>query len=298
MARLPRHGLLSALLLLAGLLVLPWAAPAAAEGPCLGCVNSPAVTPSDDDTFTGVLVVPEAGGTVTTVGGRPGGGSSGGGCGGCYSELVPACGNGASVCLGPNADACLTSGGSPYYVLFFESPGDISGDITGYACLRDGVRPVPVEQITDEVRTYLDELVPSDAQVVVQPSGGALIRIPTLVRAAMSTAPVTEQFFTGSGFATTVTARPVAWTWTFGEGPSRTYAFPGAAYDGVDPSTTGRHVTHTYTTPGPRQVQVTVTWEASYTLAGLGTVSAGQVERPSPPVTVEVRTARSELVRG
>lgn len=297
MARLPRRGLLTALVLLAAFLGLQPTAPAAAEGPCLGCTNSPAVGPSGTGAFSGVLVVPSGGGTATTVGGRPGG-SGGGGGGSGYSQLVPACGNGASVCLGPGADACLMSGGAPYYVLFFEGPGDMSGDITGYACLRDGVRPVPVEQITGEVRQYLDELVPTDAQVVVQPPGGALVRVPTLVRAAMSTAPITQQFFTGSGFSVTVTARPVTWTWDFQDGKARPYDFPGAPYDGVDPSTTGRHITHTWTTPGTRQVQVTVTWKASYTLPGVGTVDAGSVDRPSPPVPVPVRAARSELVRG
>ncbi len=277
-------------------LAVAWSPPAQAQG--VGCISCDTAITPQDGTFTGTLVLPGPGGTAQSIGGAPGGSSGGGGgCGGCYSQLVPSCGNGSANCLGANADGCISSGGLPYYVLFFRPP-DPTGQITSYLCLRPGQRPVPVDVITGEVRAFVDELVPSDGRVVVQPAGGALIRVPVLVRSQMSTAPVSEEFFTGSGFAVQVTAQPVRWEWTFGEGPVQTYGFPGAAYDGVDPTTTGRHVTHTYATAGQRPVQVTVVWQASYRLAGVGTVSVGEVRRPSPVEQVVVRTARSELVRG
>lgn len=288
-----RAGAAAVLLLhVLALLVLPSPAAAQTAGPCLTCAAISPTTGPSGGTFQGVLVLPGPGGSAQPVGGAP----AGGGCGGCYTQLVPSCGNGAANCIGAGVDQCLTSGGLPYTVLFFQPPGT-TGTPTGYVCLRPGQQPVSLGDITGEVREYVDELVPNDADVVVQPAGGALIRVPTLVRAQMSTAPVTEQFFTGSGFAVQVTARPVRWEWTFGEGPVQSYGHPGAAYDGSDPTTSGRHVTHTYETPGSRGVQVTVVWTASYQLAGVGTVEVGEVRRPSEVEQVQVRSARSELVR-
>lgn len=296
MAGLQHRGRLTELVVavLCALLVL--APSASAHQHCLGCGDKPTVSPGSG-TFEGVLVLPGTGGSAQPVGGAaPGSGGSGGGCGGCYSQLVPSCGNGAANCIGAGVDQCLSSGGLPYTVLFFQPPST-TGTPTGYVCLRPGQQPVSVDDITGEVRTFVDELVPRDPQVVVQPAGGALVSVPALVRAEMSTAPVTDDFFTGSGFTVQVTARPVRWEWTFGEGGPRSYAYPGAAYDGTDPTTSGRHVTHTYRTPGTRPVQVTVVWSASYQLPGVGTVEVGEVRRPSEVEQVQVRSARSELVR-
>lgn len=266
----------------------------AEERGCVGCGENNTVVDAAGRSFTGTQVIPNgAGGPVRRASiGAASGGSS---CLGCSYRLVALCelGNG---CRELGLQQCPDEDATRYAVFVTRPPAPEQA--ADSVCLGDGEQPVPVDAITAQVRTLLDSLIPTDAEVAVQPAGGALINVPTIVRADGARQPVSQQFFP-SGFAVDVTARPVLWTWTFGPGERDAFRYPGEAYAArVDPTTTGRHATWTYARPGSRSLQVVVTWEAAYVLPGVGTVPVGQVDRTSPAVPLQVYGSQTELVAG
>lgn len=288
--RLTRLGLLLGLSA-----VLSMASPEAAlaDVGCPGCGDTPTThVAAGGKSFSGTQVIAGPGGRAQTIGSA----ASGSSCPGCTYRLLALCdaGNG---CRELGGVQCPNAGDTRYNV-YVTRPGETEVS-AGSICLGPGEEPVAIDEVTTAVRTLLDELIPTDAQVRIQPPNGTtLVNIPTVVRADGGRAPVSQQFF-AAGFAVQVTALPVRWTWTFEPGATGSFDFPGAAYErGVDPTRTGRHVTHTYTHTGQRQVGVTVTWEASYDLPGIGTIPVGQVQRESAPVPLRVVAARSELVAG
>lgn len=258
--------------------------------PCPTCVGQPTTVTPSGKTFKGTQVIPAKDGSAVPIGKATGGSS----CPECVYTLVPVCELG---------DGCVETGACPghgevRYVVFVERP-PAEPMAEGSACLSGAEQPVPVEAITAAVeRKLTDELLPTDAEVVVQPPGGALINVPTIVRADAARTPITQTFF-AAGFSVRVTAKPVRWTWTFGPGEAASFTYPGDAYaSGVDPTTSDRHATWTYGRAGARQLQVVVTWEASYELAGVGTVPVGALDLTSPAVPLQVYASRSELVAG
>lgn len=256
------------------------------------CFTCPIKVVPKGKTFEGTQIIPGSGGSAVPIGKATGGSS----CPGCTYRLVPVCelGNG---CRELGAEQCPDPEETRHAVFVTRPPAGEIGE--GSVCLGPAEQPVPVEAITDAVeRRLTDELIPGDADVVVQPAGGALVNVPTIVRADGARSPITETFF-AAGFSVTVTAKPVRWTWTFGPGESDSFAYPGEPYaSGVNPTTSGRHATWTYSRAGARQLQVVVTWEAQYALPGVGTVPVGSIERPSPAVPLQVYASRSELVAG
>lgn len=259
---------------------------------CIDCGENTEVTPSGN-TFTGTQLVPGRDGVARPIGHTGGDSSS---CPGCTFRIVSVCdfGNGCRETGG--GGTCADPEESQYAVMATRPPA--AEQVEGFVCLGPDQSPVPVDTITARVRTLVDELIPTDAGVRVQPPGGTLVNVPTIVRADGGRQAITQEFF-AAGFAVAVTARPVLWTWTFGPDESASFAYPGDGYTpGVDPTTSGRHATWTYSRAGTRQLQVVVTWEAEYVLAGVGTVSAGSVERASAPVLLQVHEARTELLAG
>lgn len=279
---------------LVALLVMPLSTATAQAQDSAGevlCFTCPTSVEAKGRTFRGTQVVPGRGGSAVPVGQAAGGSS----CPGCTYRLVPVCdlGNG---CRELSPEHCPEPDQLRYAVFVTQPPAPQVG--LGSICLGPDQSPVPVDTITARVRTLVDELIPTDAGVRVQPPGGTLVNVPTIVRADGGRQAITQEFF-AAGFAVAVTARPVRWTWTFGPDESASFAYPGDRYTpGVDPTTSGRHATWTYSRAGTRQLQVVVTWEAEYVLAGVGTVSAGSVERASAPVLLQVHEARSELLAG
>lgn len=275
---------------LAALLLLPTGAAfgqevEAEEVICFTC-------PTKVKTFEGTQIIPGRNGSAVPIGEAAGGSS----CPGCGYRLVPVCelGNG---CRELGAEQCADPEQSRYAVFVTRPPADETGE--GSICLGPSDQPVPIGSVTGVVeRKLTDELLPTDAEVVVQPPGGALINVPTIVRADAARTPITQTFF-AAGFSVRVTAKPVRWTWTFGPGEAASFTYPGDAYaSGVDPTTSDRHATWTYGRAGARQLQVVVTWEASYDLAGVGTVPVGALDLTSPAVPLQVYASRSELVAG
>lgn len=256
------------------------------------CFTCPVKIAPKGKTFEGTQIIPGSNGSAVPIGQATGGSS----CPGCRYRLVPVCelGNG---CRELGAEQCADPEQSRYAVFVTRPPAEEVGE--GSVCLGAADQPVPIGAVTDVVEQRLtDELLPTDADVVVQPPGGALINVPTIVRADGARAPVTDTFF-AAGFSVRVTAKPVRWTWTFGPGESDSFTYPGDPHvPGVDPTRSGRHATWTYTRAGARQLQVVVTWEAEYELAGVGTVPVGALDLTSPAVPLQVHASRSELVAG
>jgi len=83
------------------------------------------------------------------------------------------------------------------------------------------------------------------------------------------------------------------WEWTFDRGVSEPFTEPGGGYP-------NQSVSYTYTGPGDRRVSVTTFWKAQFTVDGDGpfAVPGPELTKTAGPVTVPVRSARSELVGG
>jgi hypothetical protein len=123
----------------------------------------------------------------------------------------------------------------------------------------------------------------------VQPASTGLAQLPVIAHTPAA-GPVdldVTQPFPGHLHATPT------YTWDFAEGPPQ--PGPGRRYDGTSPTThPGHYVCHTYHTAGTRPITVTLTWTATFTVAGL--------HLPVQPITftdtttIDIHAARSQLV--
>ena len=157
----------------------------------------------------------------------------------------------------------------------------------GTVCVGGGrplpTTPVPVFTVDDLRRLPLPK-----AKLNVQPpTGRTLVNVATNLYA--SSAPRTFDI-TLLGTPVRVDARPVAWTWTYGDGTTRTFDAPGAPYPDLGTA-------HTWSDPGTYAVGLTTTWTATYSVAGGPDLPVdGTAEVASPPATVTAVATRAELV--
>ena len=120
------------------------------------------------------------------------------------------------------------------------------------------------------------------------PAPTSLVNIPTAFFAGGEQSAT----FTPTILDTTVTinATPTQWVWTWGDGTSSTTTTPGVPKRPV--------VAHEYTQARDHQVSVATTWTGTFSVAGSDEVFA--IRTPavvqSPPVIVQVREARTQLV--
>lgn len=157
---------------------------------------------------------------------------------------------------------------------------------SGAVCLRPGDVPgtaVPAFTLADFRRLPLPK-----AGVNVQPATGrTLVSVPTNLYA--TSRPATFRV-TLLGTPVLVRARPTAWTWTYGDGSSRTFSTPGAPYPDLGTA-------HTWTVPGRRTVTLTTTWSGTYSVAGGPALPVdGTASVVSPSVEIVVVETRAELV--
>lgn len=157
---------------------------------------------------------------------------------------------------------------------------------SGAVCLRPGDVPgtaVPAFTLADFRRLPLPK-----AGVNVQPATGrTLVSVPTNLYA--TSRPATFRV-TLLGTPVLVRARPTAWTWTYGDGSSRTFSTPGAPYPDLGTA-------HTWTAPGRRTVTLTTTWSGTYSVAGGPALPVdGTASVVSPSVEIVVVETRAELV--
>ena len=125
----------------------------------------------------------------------------------------------------------------------------------------------------------------------VEPPNGALVQLPVIVH----TTPAADVgFIVTQPFPGRLSASP-SYAWDFGEGEVLQGA--GTAYDGTSPTRDPDHyLAHTYTSAGPRQVTLTMTWNATFSVAGFTIPLQDIVFTDS--AAVQVRSAHSELVAG
>lgn len=137
------------------------------------------------------------------------------------------------------------------------------------------------------------------AEIRFNPSTDGLVQLPTWFWLDNDVAG--QPFVLGpimlDGYSLTVTARPVSYDWSFGDGQSAT-SQSASPPDGTGPS----GISHTYTQKGIYDVSVSVTWEGSTTLTYQGQVVSqrdlGQYRQPAAVRPYQVQEVRSVLLGG
>jgi len=130
-------------------------------------------------------------------------------------------------------------------------------------------------------------------EILVNPSPRALVNLPVIV-STEDPGPQSLDFTTP--LPGTIDAEPsYAWTWSDGhtsEGSGRAYT------QAVSPTRNpDYYVAHTYRSSGPAGVTLTVTWRATATVNGAGTVPLDPIEFTAASA-FDVLEARSRLVAG
>jgi hypothetical protein len=150
-----------------------------------------------------------------------------------------------------------------------------------------------MNDVMSSVREEVRKRVPP-ARITLQPGNVVPVNMPLIVSAAD---PGNQDFAITLPQAGTVSVRPT-YRWDFGDGGTATGR--GKPFDGVTPrQDPGRYVTHTYTRPFQRvTVSLTVTWHATLTIPGVGSMSLQDVVMPPVTHTMSVQEARAVLVAG
>jgi hypothetical protein len=210
-------------------------------------------------------------------------------CEDCQWSVSPAC-----LDAGPS-DSGMCAGGT----VGCPNPGDLRfrvyvrhGDgpwiLVDTVCLGPTDRPPTVNDVGEVVRERVVNYLP-DARPSFQPRAGGIVNLPTIFAAGEEPRLVTDPFDV-LGFTVVVTAT-ARWEWTFEPGVTETFTSPGGGYP-------DRSVSYTYAGPGPRQVSVTTSWRAQFTVNGEGpfAVPGPELTKTAGPFTVAVRSAHSELI--
>ncbi len=212
------------------------------------------------------------------------------GCTDCEWSMAPVClnnGPGDDVMCLNAASACPPPG---IFFRIYLRHGTGPWSVVDSICLGPGEGPVPASDVGDKVRdvvaTYLPDAAPS-----FQPAQGGLVNLPTLFAAGEPESITTEPFRV-LGFDIVVTAT-AHWDWTFDHGVQQGFDRPGGAYPNDD-------VAYTYPSAGDRDVSLTTSWDATFTIDGGGpyTVPGPAITKTVGPIAVPVREAHSSLVGG
>jgi hypothetical protein len=143
-----------------------------------------------------------------------------------------------------------------FYVIFKD------GKREGLACLTASeARDVDKPPIRVLVISTFEDLDWSPSELTVQPPGGkTLVNLDT--NFFTTNTEVTPINVTLQGQTVVVSARPIAYKWTFGDGTSNTTTSPGAPYPDLD-------VAHVYEQTGTAKVSVDTQYgDASFTVNG------------------------------
>lgn len=154
-----------------------------------------------------------------------------------------------------------------------------------------GTTPTPQPTLTlADIRHAFAELpLPTPTLVIQPPDGLTLVNFDTNFYTAQ-TQPLIRTV-TLLGQRVTIRATPAAYTWTYGDGASRTTADPGAPYPDL-------RVTHRYERKGAYRTRLAVTYDGAYRLGGGGPWRAipGRVTRTGAPQGLRVVEATPTLV--
>jgi hypothetical protein len=211
-------------------------------------------------------------------------------CPECRWALIPMCrgdGQGQGVACGGAATSCPP--GQFRRLVLLLRPGDTDWREVGLVCLVGGA-PVTVDDLSDQLSDVVVEQVPP-LRPTYQPQGGTLIGLPAVFGAGQP-ARLGERSFELVGFQIVLDGR-ATWTWTFGDGEAMTTEEPGGPWPDAA-------VSHAYTRPGQYPVQVTASWQAWFTVDGLGPwpVAGDPVEQTQGLPLLPVVEARAQLVTG
>ncbi|MCZ3385418.1 MAG: PKD domain-containing protein [Actinomycetia bacterium] len=211
-------------------------------------------------------------------------------CPECRWALLPMCrgdGQAGGVACGGAATSCPP--GEFRRIVLLLRPGDAEWREVGLVCLVGGA-PITVDDVAGRLSNVVVEEVPP-LQPTFQPEGGTLIGLPA-VFAAGQPATLGERRFTLVGFEIVLDGR-ASWTWEFGDGDVLTTDEPGGGWPEMA-------VSHAYARAGSYPVSVNSTWEAWFTVDGLGPwpVGGDLVIQTAGPLVVSVSEARAELLVG
>lgn len=210
-------------------------------------------------------------------------------CRDCRWALLPMCrgGQAGGVACGGAATSCPP--GEFRRIVLLLRPGDTQWREVGLVCLVGG-GPITVDDVAAELSDVVVEDVPP-LRPTFQPKGGTLIGLPA-VFAAGQPANLGERRFSLVGFAIVLDGR-ASWTWEFGDGEALTTDEAGGSWPEMA-------VSQAYQRAGSYPVSVTTTWEAWFTVDGLGPwpVGGDPVLQSADLLPVSVVEARAELVVG
>lgn len=211
-------------------------------------------------------------------------------CEGCRWALVPMCrgqGQGGGVACSPAATSCPP--GEFRRIVLLLRPQDAQWREVGLVCLAGGA-PTTVDDLADRLSDVVVERVPP-LQPSFQPDGGTVVGLPA-VFAANQSRGLGERSFTLVGFSVVMDGR-ASWAWDFGDGTTVVTDQPGGPWPDLG-------VVHGYDRAGSYPVSVTASWEAWFTVDGLGPwpVDGDPVVQVADPLAVRVAQARAELVVG
>lgn len=169
--------------------------------------------------------------------------------------------------------------------VWFSEDGGATWRDLGLICLPPG-GPVTVDEIGSFVAEEFERAVP-ETGLVYQPRRGVLPRLPVVFHSTQPRAlPPSEHVV--NGVAVTLYPRPT-WTWDFGDGAVMTTSVPGSSYPDFA-------VSHAYTRGGNMRVEVTTTWNAAYTIDGIGPFEVASPVVQTARTTLKVGQARAVLV--
>jgi hypothetical protein len=160
----------------------------------------------------------------------------------------------------------------------------------GTYCLGADDPQVPtIARVIDQVRTGFAHLPLVAAQVQSDPGPTTVVNMKTAFSAGTSQPQTFDPVLLG--VTVHVTAKPVEWQWTWGDGSTSVTDTPGVPKQPV--------VTHTYTRVADAPVTVVVKFVGTFAVGNDPTqydIQQPAFSPPSAPVIVRVREARSQLV--
>ena len=225
-----------------------------------------------------------------------------------------ACGAESDLCSGAVSRLCAGQPGTQLFSATTTQPGGTTSP-SRLVCRGPGEVPGPgpdaaptftLAQVQAAVQEQFESLVPPTAPVAVQPDDGALLHYPAIFYATVPAPPsLRDEGLLLGVLPYRIDAAPARHDWTV-DGQRRALAdtHQGRPFTEAqrvhlgDGRVSQYYVGWTFDTPGRHSVALSTTWAGTFTVPGFGTsVLPAPVTTTSPTVELDVRGARSQLVR-
>ncbi len=184
-------------------------------------------------------------------------------------------------------------------VEWYRETAPVPGNWTRGATLCTGPGTVvTLAQVRAGVNTQIEDIVkhlPSQ-QPTVQPDDPVLVNLPAIV---IAPAPGNPDFAVTLPLPGQVHIT-ATYHWDFGDGTGLDTDQIGTGYDGTDPrQAPGHYLSHTYAkAQANTAVTLTVTWHATFAVAGVAPITLPDVVLPPLTKVIQVHEARGVLVTG